>query len=774
MAFGESFNCIENGYVFAISVMGNLNRYPLLMAAIRSLPKKWTTSKLSQQQSDFSREKVKRYAMATTKLQKARLTRISRLEKRSEQRDSLSNVSKKVLSGEVSQEEMAAHSSTFVIAGGETTATSMTAITYYLLKSSSSHEKLKREIRSRFNSVEEIDITKSGQMPFLQAVIKEGMRILPANSQGLPRRSPGIEVDGHFVPEGTEFHVSPRAMTHDTRYCHEPYVFKPEPWIDPDCKDVKAASQPFSMGPRACIGKNFAYAQMSLELAKLIYAYDMELVDDGLDYEADCRMHFMWWKPEMKLWRFYHSHSGHFHRTIEKQHQKYGSVFRVSPNELSFASVQFWKEIYGHATGADRQTLVKSKFYELGLNITKWFEMVSFDVLGEMAFGESFGSIESGHTHFWSDLVVEHLYFITLADNLHRLPILPTLARILFLKLLVVRNKNSQYARAQVAKRLERKSPRKDFLMALINELNQGKIDLEELTAHSSTLVIAGGETTATTLAATTFYLLQNRHCYEKLQRETRSRFGSYDDIDSTAAQQLPYLQAVISEGLRMYAPGSQGFPRLSPGAFVDGHYIPKGTELYTSAWTVTHDPKNFHEPMAFAYMQINLVLSKMLWKYDLELCEPEMDWEARSRMHLMWWKPSAFSSTSPASYLLLVSKREGGLVTDYTEPQNLFALAVNSPPSAALGGRCAGSVSSAAPIAPFRVGYAEGANHYFFEEAGPGAGGRDDNLHAGAGRADGRDSAASDAELFGNRCRGGRYGDSYKRLSLRRLAVWL
>ncbi|RYP68521.1 hypothetical protein DL771_006598 [Monosporascus sp. 5C6A] len=102
-------------------------------------------------------------------------------------------------------------------------------------------------------------------------------------------------------------------------------------------------------------------------------------------------------------------------------------------------------------------------------------------------------------------------------------------------------------------------------------------------------------------------------------------------------------------------------------------------------------------------------------------------------------------------AYLLLVSTREGGLVTDYTEPQNLFALVV-----------------------PFRVGYAEGANHYFFEEAGPGAGGRDDRPPAGAGeKADGRDRAASDAELFGNQCRGGRYGDSYKRLSSSLSVVW-
>lgn len=46
---------------------------------------------------------------------------------------------------------------------------------------------------------------------------------------------------------------------------------------------------------------SFAYAQMSLELAKMLYRYDMELVDPALDYEADCRMHFMWWKPDLYI-----------------------------------------------------------------------------------------------------------------------------------------------------------------------------------------------------------------------------------------------------------------------------------------------------------------------------------------------------------------------------------------------------------------------------------------------------------------------------------------
>lgn len=64
--------------------------------------------------------------------------------------------------------------------------------------------------------------------------------------------------------------------------------------------------------------------------------------------------------------------------------------------------------------------------------------------------------------------------------------------------------------------------------------------------------------------------------------------------------------------------------------------------------------------------------------------------------------------------YLLLGS----GMVTDYTDPQNLFALAVNSPPSAQLGGCCGGVHGSKPLLVPWRVGYSKSANHYFFEPA--------------------------------------------------------
>ena len=58
----------------------------------------------------------------------------------------------------------------------------------------------------------------------------------------------------------------------------------------------------------------------------------------------------------------------------------------------------------------------------------------------------------SGKPHFWAELILEHLYFITLADNLRRLPLVRQLARAFFPSTLAIQNKNSQFSRAQVEK----------------------------------------------------------------------------------------------------------------------------------------------------------------------------------------------------------------------------------------------------------------------------------------------------------------------------------
>ncbi|MCJ1383955.1 hypothetical protein MMC17_007069 [Xylographa soralifera] len=366
---------------------------------------------------------------------------------------------------------------------------------------------------------------------------------------------------------------------------------------------------------------------------------------------------------------------GRFHRTIEMCHQQYGPVFRVSPNELSFASVKAWKGIYGPWPGGE--PFLKTDFYDIygagfnspdlastrdvaqhnrmkrslaggfsakalleqetivqecidlfiskigvngsnpkGINMTEWYEMIAFDVLGEMAFGNSFHCIKNEEPHFWQQMTVKHLFFITVVDNLRRYPLVRRLGQAILPSLTVsVRDKHTGYSREQVARykliyfkpsvanltsRMANTSSRKDILTHVISKVQTGEISQEELTAHSSTLVLAGGETVGTFMSAVTFYLCKYSGTLRKLQKEVRDRYQNYEQIDATSAMHLPYLQAVINEGLRIFPPASQGFPRYSPGAMVDGYYIPKGTELYTSAWSVTHDSANFHHPNDF------------------------------------------------------------------------------------------------------------------------------------------------------------------------------
>ncbi|KAI1281078.1 putative cytochrome P450 [Xylaria sp. FL0933] len=444
------------------------------------------------------------------------------------------------------------------------------------------------------------------------------------------------------------------------------------------------------------------------------------------------------------LWRFYHVVSGRWHRRIDEQHKRYGPVVRVSPNELSFASIESWRDIYGHATGG-RQTCTKSEFYDVfgggfnstcigsernpkeharmrkalsnafstkalmeqeaivnanvdafvdrlgadggpataGLNMTEWFEMVAFDILGEMSFGESFGSVAQGHPHFWFRMFTEHLFAITVVDMLRRYPLFVSLGRLLMPLTMSLREKHTALSREKVALRLKTADPRADFMSLLIRKVETGEMEMEELTAHASTLTVAGGETVATFLASATYYLLNTPDALTRVQSEIRDAFTSYSDINATKAQQLPYLQAVISEGLRMHPPGSRGFPRVSPGTTISGYYVPAGVEVYTSAWTMTHDEQYFHEPFRFkperwidpeckdikeasqpfslgprgcigknfAYLEVNLILAKMLWRYDMELKNKDLDWEGNSHEHVMWSKPDMIVTFKSASY---------------------------------------------------------------------------------------------------------------------------
>ncbi|KAI1410035.1 putative cytochrome P450 [Hypoxylon sp. FL1857] len=361
-------------------------------------------------------------------------------------------------------------------------------------------------------------------------------------------------------------------------------------------------------------------------------------------------------------------------------------LFRVSSNELSFGTVESWKAIYGFPSPGAEQ-LVKGDFYDVlgsaitlhlalsakslseqepivqecldrfvgklkllgeksegkGLDLVHWLELVAFDISGGMAFGEGFGC----ERHSWIDLILSNLFEVAPVDNMRRVKVVAAIGRQL-LPLLTssVRNKHSMYSRAKMQKRLEASAPRQDFLAHLASKVLSDEVSQEEMTAHTSTLVLAGSET----VAARNIPHVEDP-CYdEKLINEIRTRYASYNHIDATSATRLPYLQAVINEPLRIFPPGPTGFPCVSSGCEIAGFWA----KVYTSSWTVTHDPNTFKperwldpecrdikhnsQPFLLGYRAC-IDRSQDAFRYDLELVSNELDWEVACWFYVMWWK---------------------------------------------------------------------------------------------------------------------------------------
>jgi cytochrome P450 len=99
-----------------------------------------------------------------------------------------------------------------------------------------------------------------------------------------------------------------------------------------------------------------------------------------------------------------------------------------------------------------------------------------------------------------------------------------------------------------------------------------------ELAAHSNALIVAGSETSATTLSGLHYYLLNNQEAYRKLKEEVRSKFSGPEEVNARTAAALPYLTACIEETFRIYPPIPIAMPRITPkgGCVIAGHFVPE------------------------------------------------------------------------------------------------------------------------------------------------------------------------------------------------------
>ncbi|KAM0119410.1 hypothetical protein ACP6JC_003923 [Aspergillus fumigatus] len=189
---------------------------------------------------------------------------------------------------ELTDGEVEANVSFLLLAGTETTATALSGTTYYLLKNPEGLRKATAEVRSAYNSEDEITFaTTAERLPYMQACLTEGLRIYPSGPIAAPRRT----------PRGTV-----------TWIAGHPADFIPERWLSPSTmdpaspfqRDNRAASQPFSVGPRNCLGKAFALNEMRVILARMLWNFDMKLLPQSDGWERQ-RIFTLWDKGPLMV-----------------------------------------------------------------------------------------------------------------------------------------------------------------------------------------------------------------------------------------------------------------------------------------------------------------------------------------------------------------------------------------------------------------------------------------------------------------------------------------
>ncbi|XP_034755371.1 cholesterol 24-hydroxylase isoform X5 [Etheostoma cragini] len=166
---------------------------------------------------------------------------------------------------------------TFFIAGQETTANQLAFCIMELGRHPDILEKVKKEVDDVVGMKQEIGYDDLGQLVYLSQVLKETLRIystVTGTSRDLPK---DIVIDGIHVPGGVSCFLSSYAAGRMEKFFKDPLTFDPDRF-HPDAPKPYYCYFPFAIGPRSCLGKNFAQMEAKVVMAKLLQRFDFPLV----------------------------------------------------------------------------------------------------------------------------------------------------------------------------------------------------------------------------------------------------------------------------------------------------------------------------------------------------------------------------------------------------------------------------------------------------------------------------------------------------------------
>ncbi|KAJ5382845.1 cytochrome P450 [Penicillium concentricum] len=424
-------------------------------------------------------------------------------------------------------------------------------------------------------------------------------------------------------------------------------------------------------------------------------------------------------------------------------HKKYGDVVRIAPDELSFVNGEAWKTIYGSRPGhgqnpkdsrvypptakgvpsiiqsndEDHSRFRRTLSYAFSesslkaqepiikgyvdlliqrlhqnanngstpLDMVAWYNFTTFDIIGDMAFGEPFNCLQSSAYHEWISMIFSNIRYASYSNIVKRFPASKFLLGLITpARIVTQRNWHMELTKEKVKSRLSKSNDRVDFFSHILKHKDTDRgLTFDEMVTNGSTLIIAGSETTATLLSGVTFFLLKNERVLKTLVREIRSSFQTEDEITVASCNQLRYLHAVLTEALRLYPPAPSPFPRIvsGHGDTIAGHWVPGGTIVSVPQLAAFHSSSNFTDPESFiperflgdprffddsknvlqpfsfgprncigrnlANAEMRLILTRVLFNFNMELDVRSEDW-VNQDSYLLWDKSSLFVKLTP------------------------------------------------------------------------------------------------------------------------------
>ncbi|AEO70569.1 uncharacterized protein THITE_2055849, partial [Thermothielavioides terrestris NRRL 8126] len=163
-------------------------------------------------------------------------------------------------------------------------------------------KKLALEVRRAFSRADDITLNAVAQLPYLNEVIDESLRMYPPAAADLVRIVPPEQklIAGHYVAGGSFVEVQPWSINHSSDNWIDPWQFNPDRFLhgaDAARKEgnILEVSQPFSVGQRtASDGGDLAFAEMRLILARIIFNFDMELGEGAQNWIGRQRTLPLW------------------------------------------------------------------------------------------------------------------------------------------------------------------------------------------------------------------------------------------------------------------------------------------------------------------------------------------------------------------------------------------------------------------------------------------------------------------------------------------------